>query len=78
MPVAVNRERFVAVAKNFAWKKGIERGMMLFKGIWLVGAKTGSLWFCFAGSLAGRQKSEVSDSWQRSKWNPTNSNSSGS
>ena len=40
------------------------------QGTWLGGAWKGSLWLCYAGSLAGRQKSGNSGSGQRPKPTP--------
>ena len=35
-------------------------------GMWLGGARKGSLWLCYAGSLVERQKSGISGNQQRS------------
>ena len=46
-------------------------------GRWLGGAQRGSLWLCYAGSLAEKLKSEISVRWHRPKPIPRERNSLG-
>ena len=56
--VAVDEERFVAVARNSAGQRGSRRTNETPHGTWLDGARKSNLWLCYAGSLTGRQKME--------------------
>ena len=45
------------------------------QGTWLDGAQRGSLWLCYAGPLAEKQKSEISGNRRRPKPTPWERNS---
>ena len=62
----MDEERFVAAARNVAGEKANKKMNETPQGTWLGGARKGSLWLCYAGSLAGRQKSGISGS----RWRP--------
>ena len=47
------------------------------QGTWLSGARIGSLWLCYAGPLAGKQKSGISGNRRRPKPTPWEMNSWG-
>ena len=47
------------------------------QGVWLGRARKGSLWLCYAVSLAGRQKSGISGNRRRPKPTPWERNSWG-
>ena len=71
-PVAVDRERSKAAARNLVGENEAPQNR------WLGRARKGSLWLCFTGHLAGRQKSGISDNRQRPKPTPWERNSWGS
>ena len=48
------------------------------QGMWFGGAQKSSFWFCYAGPLAGRQKSGISGNRRRPKQTPWEKNSWGS
>ena len=56
----MDKERFVAAARNLAGEKGKQKNETP-RGMWLSGARIGSLYLFYAGPLAGRQKSGISD-----------------
>ena len=58
-----------ATPRNLAAEKGTKRTSETPQGAWLGGARKSSLWLCYAGPLAGRQKSGFSDNRRRP--NPT-------
>ena len=62
--MALDEERLEAAARRSAEEK-VEQ-----KDKWHGGAQKGSLWLCYAGSLAERQKSGMSGNWQRQKLTP--------
>ena len=48
-------------------RRGSKRTSETPQDTWLGVAWKNSLWLCYAGSLAGRQKSGISANWQRLK-----------
>ena len=69
-PVAVDDERFVAAAINLRGRRESRWTNETPQGMWLGGARKGSLWLCNAGPLAGRQKSGISGNRRRPKPTP--------
>ena len=73
-PVAKDKERFAAAAKNSVEKKGEQKDES--DSSWLGRARTGSPWLCYART--GRQKSGILGNWRRTKPTPWERNSRGS
>ena len=65
--MAVDRERLEAAVRNAAGETGSKRLSETPQGTWLGRARIGNLWLCYAGPLAGRQKSGISGNLRRSK-----------
>ena len=73
--MAVDEERLEAAARNLAEEKRSKRTSETPQGTWLGGARKGSLWLCYAGSLAERQKSGISGNRRKPKSTPRERNS---
>ena len=58
--MAVDEEKLEAAARNSAGRIESKRTSETPQGTWLGGAQRGSLWLCYAGPLAEKQKSEIS------------------
>ena len=58
--MAVDEERLEAAARNSTGKKGEQRTSETPQGTWLGGAQKRSLWLCYAGPLAEKQKRGIS------------------
>ena len=76
-PVAVEGERLEAAARSSLGRKESKRTSETPSGTWHGGAQRGSLWFCYAGSLAEKRKSEISSKLRRPKPIPWEKNSLG-
>ena len=58
--MAGDEERLVAAAKNSVGENGASiQKYETPQGMWLGGARTGSLWHCYTRHLAGKQKSGI-------------------
>ena len=63
----VDEESLEAATKNSAREKEEQKGEWDSSGLV---ARKGSLWLCYAGPLAGRQKNGILGNWQRPKPTP--------
>ena len=75
--MAVDEERLEAAAKNSVEKKESKGTNDTFPGTWHGGAERGSIWICYAGSLAEKRKTEILDKWRRPTPIPWEKNSLG-
>ena len=74
--MAVDEKRLEAAARGSVGEKGEQKASETPLGTWLAGAQKGSLWLCYAGSLAEKRKSEISGkrhrpkpiSWEKNSW----------
>ena len=65
--MTVNEERLKAAARNSAVKRESKRTSETPQETWHGGAQKGSLWLCYAGPLAGKQKSRIIGNRRRTK-----------
>ena len=65
--MGVGEKTLEPVAKKLAGKRRSKRTSETPQGMWLGGARKGSLWLCYAKSLAGRPKRRISGNRGRPK-----------
>ena len=63
----MDEERFVTAARNSAERRGSRERNETPQGTWLGGAGTGSLWLCYARSLALKLIRRILGCWPRPK-----------
>ena len=64
---SAKKERFVAAARNLEEERKSKKTNETPQGTLPGGGRTGSLWLCYVGPLAGRQKNGIFGSRQRPK-----------